>query len=246
MSKQIWSLSAECFKKLVKESKSWMGLLRKIDKNISHSGNSKTAKRRVKIEKLDTSHFNGNCWSKGMKLPQQSYSLEEILVENSNYSDRQRLKKKLIDANLIEDKCAVCGLEPEWNGKFLVLQLDHINGIHNDNRIENLRVICPNCHTQTDTFCGKTTYRLKFEPEPSHNFVFIDTCINCGKIISGKSNRCRKCAAIESNFKLRKVVRPSREQLLKDVAETNYSATGRKYGVSDAAIRKWIKNTSGK
>lgn len=81
--------------------------------------------------------------------------LEEILIKDSKYSNRQSLKKKLIKFSLMEDVCAVCGCPPIWNGKPLVLQLDHINGVGDDNRIENLRIICPNCHTQTDTFCTK-------------------------------------------------------------------------------------------
>lgn len=58
----------------------------------------------------------------------------------------------------MEYRCSICGNTGEWNSKKLVLQLDHINGIHNDNRIENLRLLCPNCHSQTDTFCGKRVY----------------------------------------------------------------------------------------
>jgi hypothetical protein len=78
--------------------------------------------------------------------------LAEILVERSTYTNRQSLKKKLIKAGLKEDVCEICGQLPMWNNKPLVLQLDHINGVGDDNRIENLRIICPNCHTQTPTF----------------------------------------------------------------------------------------------
>lgn len=78
--------------------------------------------------------------------------LEQVLVEHSTYTNRQSLKRKLIKAGLKKNECEVCGNDPEWNGLPLVLQLDHINGVGDDNRIENLRIICPNCHTQTDTF----------------------------------------------------------------------------------------------
>ena len=81
----------------------------------------------------------------------------EIFVENSKYTNnRIELKKKALRAGYLPDNsCSICSQGPVWNGKPLVLQLDHINGINNDNRPENLRLLCPNCHTQTDTFAGK-------------------------------------------------------------------------------------------
>ena len=79
---------------------------------------------------------------------------EEIFVENSSYA-RHNLKKRILRFNLIPFICSECDLSDEWNGKKIVLQLDHINGINNDNRIENLRFLCPNCHSQQDTFAAK-------------------------------------------------------------------------------------------
>lgn len=81
---------------------------------------------------------------------------KDILVDNSNYTNRFRLKIRLIRAGLLEDICYVCKQVPVWNGEPLTLQLDHINGKSLDNRIENLRMICPNCHSQTKTFSGKS------------------------------------------------------------------------------------------
>jgi Zn finger protein HypA/HybF involved in hydrogenase expression len=78
---------------------------------------------------------------------------EEIFSEKSTY-ERKDLKKKIIKENLLEYKCSKCGIF-EWFGSPLSLQLDHINGINNDNRLENLRFLCPNCHTQTPTWGNK-------------------------------------------------------------------------------------------
>jgi hypothetical protein len=80
-----------------------------------------------------------------------------------------------------EEKCEICEIGNEWNGKPLTLQLDHINGIHLDNRIENLRILCPNCHSQTATFCGR-------------NVSTKNRCLDCNKKISKSSKRCLDCA----------------------------------------------------
>jgi hypothetical protein len=66
-----------------------------------------------------------------------------------------KLKKRLLEEGFLVNKCSECGLSDTWNGNPIVLQLDHINGINNDHRLENVRLLCPNCHSQTDTWCGK-------------------------------------------------------------------------------------------
>jgi hypothetical protein len=81
----------------------------------------------------------------------EKYTHEEVFVKDSSYT-RHCLKKRIIDNNFIEYICACCGLGPEWNGKPMTLILDHINGINNDNRLENLRFVCSNCDCQLDTY----------------------------------------------------------------------------------------------
>lgn len=113
------------------------------------------------------------------KKKPKKYPLDEILVVNSKFSHKQRLVYKLLEEKLIEHKCNMCRICPVWQEKTLVLQLDHINGTNNDNRIENLRLLCPNCHSQTDTYGGKNIFRHK--------------CISCNKKINGKYDRCNEC-----------------------------------------------------
>lgn len=135
----------------------------------------------------------------------------------------------MIDEGIKQDRCEICGQGNTWNDKLLVLQLDHINGIHTDNRLENLRIVCPNCHTQTDTFC---TRKLK-----RHNY-----CKDCGKEIAPKSTWCPECALKHNRVhKISPSDKPSKEELLQLIKEKPFTEIGRTYGVTDNAIRKWCK-----
>ena len=80
--------------------------------------------------------------------------LEDVLVENSEYQ-QSHLKRRLLASGILKNECATCGQGPEWMGRPLVMVLDHVNGIPNDNRIDNLRLLCPNCNSQTATYCAK-------------------------------------------------------------------------------------------
>ena len=121
--------------------------------------------------------------------------------------------------SLKKKECELCGQNENWHGKKMSLILDHINGIWNDNRIENLRIVCPNCNATLDTHCGKQKNKQKNEEYK--------------KMMNEK----------KLNFYIskRKVDRPEYQILIKEIEKIGYSATGRKYGVSDNAIRKWVK-----
>ena len=81
--------------------------------------------------------------------------LDDILMGKHPEYQTLRLKKRLLKECIIEYACVICGNTGTHNGKPLTLQLDHINGVNNDHRLSNLRLLCPNCHTQTDTYAGK-------------------------------------------------------------------------------------------
>ena len=162
------------------------------------------------------------------------YEMSDILVEDSRYRNRNTLKNKLIKNSLLEYKCSCCGNNGEWMGKSITLHLEHKNGKNNDNRLENLEFLCPNCHSQTSTYCGRNIIYEKIE----------NKC-ECGEKIEKNKKKCRKCVIMdikEKNKKNRKIKeRPVIEDILKNIEDHGYSKTGRIYGVSDNTIRKWIK-----
>lgn len=80
---------------------------------------------------------------------------EDILEGKHPQYPTNRVKQRIINEKYLKNICSECGLSETWNGKPIILHLDHINGVSNDHRLENLRLLCPNCHSQTDTWCGK-------------------------------------------------------------------------------------------
>lgn len=211
----------EELEQLVKTSNSFSEILRKQNKSVSGTA---VKILKDKLDNYEIPYLFLNEIDISKKIP-----LHEILVENRPYNSSD-LKKRLVKEGLKEDKCELCGCSNKWNGKPLILQLDHINGNHSDNRLENLRIVCPNCHSQTETFGNKRAKK--------HNY-----CIDCGCEISIKSTRCNSCASKHKNsFKVKPENRPSKKELLELIQNNPFTIIGNMYNVTDNTIRKWCKN----
>lgn len=186
-----------------------------------HGENYKLLQEKIKQDNLSLIKLKENKKSNstgGVSL----IDLNDVLVKNSLYS-RSSLKRRLIQENSLEYKCFICSNTGEWNGQKLTLELDHINGINTDNRLENLRFLCPNCHSQTDTYKGKNVKRIKVQ----------NKCINCNCDIRRTSTRCNKCAGL--NLLKFEVTKEELQNLINVYPMTKI---GKMFGVSDNAVKK--------
>src|SRR4051812_852996 len=190
------------------------------------------------VWQIPTEHFDPDAVRNAALRSNTSPPLDEILVRGSTPS-RARLKERLYREGLKQRACELCGQGEQWHGRRMSLILDHVNGDATDNRLENLRIVCPNCNATLETHCGRNA-RLLAER----------SCAVCGASFWPKRDEQRHCSrrcgqradrSGRPQLALRRAERPPREQLLAEIDELGYSAVGRRYGVSDNAIRKWVR-----
>ena len=217
-------------KEYIEEAVSKSLTIKECLKNIGiapKGSNYKSLHKWTKFYNIDISHFEAErVRLEGMrKISKENIiPLEKILVENSSYS-RTHLKARLYIVGLKKRNCEICNQDEYWNSRKMSLILDHINGVSDDNRLENLRILCPNCNATLDTHAGKNNKKEKKK-------YFC----KCGELITKTAKNCKLCSA---KIK-RKVERPSIEMLKEEVKSIGYKKMGIKYGVSDNSIRKWI------
>ena len=209
-----------------------------------------------KIEKLNinTDHWLGQAHLRGKTHSWLSKTpIENLLVYGT--TPGPSFRKRLVKEGFLEKKCydSRCGIT-DWYGSPISLQLEHINGDHLDNRIENLIFLCPNCHSQTDTFCRKksafqaekissknTNQKIVTLQKPHKQVREPKLCADCSVQISAKSKRCGACFHKQAFPHAFKIEWPTNDDLLEMLKTSNFSAVARKLGVSDNAIRKRLK-----
>ena len=154
MGKRSWT--EKQLKEAVVNSRSIRQILRGLGLKEA-GGNYRQIKKYLKMYKISTEHLKGKGWSKGAKgIRRPQISLRKILIKNSSFQSF-KLKKRLIADGLMEPKCQECGWSEKSKDGRLPLELDHINGDSHDNRLENLRILCPNCHSLKPTHRGSNT-----------------------------------------------------------------------------------------
>lgn len=122
---------------------------------VSHRNRCHSNPDRVRYRRSPNAGQQKGCtpWNKGQKstIDKWASPLDDVLIENSTYA-RSALRRRILKLDIIPYQCALCGIGPEWQGKPMPLILDHINGINNDHRLNNLRFVCSNCDTQLPTY----------------------------------------------------------------------------------------------
>ena len=178
--------------------------------------------------------YSGNQSHKGQQI-QRTYKTAIEYIESGSIVKSYLLKQKLVRDGLKEDKCELCGVS-EWLNVKLPLELHHKDGDHFNNDLDNLQILCPNCHSIQEGNAGANTGRYTQERQiqfPKETKV----CLDCGKKISPNAVRCKNCASIEKQKDI--CQRPDREELKSLIRSMPFVQIGKKYGVSDNAIRKW-------
>lgn len=222
-------------------------------------GNYRTINVLIKEHNLDSSHFVVQPWNKGQNVKGiTKQSLEEILVENSSHKNTYKLKERLINAGLKDYKCEICGYTDK-------VELHHINGDPTDNRLENLQMLCPNCHSKTDNYRAKNisgrihnvpeTYFMTDkevekrkeerkakkripEEQKKRKTKPLSICPICGKEF--KAEGSQKYCSVECYRQDVKGNRPPLIELINSFKEAgSFVQVAIKYGVSDNAVRKW-------
>lgn len=250
MRKRRWT--KKILEEAVKESASVAGVLRCLQLP-QVGGNHVLISKRIREYGIDCSHFTGRAHQRGKPAVNRKSSKERLVMgaAEDNRVEASRLRRALVEIGR-PYKCAGCGLDPIWNERPLVLHVDHIDGQWWNNLPENLRFLCPNCHSQTDTFCSRNHHRRKpplytvpkkpvlQRPAPKPRIRVPPPICKCGALLSKQAKSCAPC----SHRAQERIEWPDSTRLQEMVNGSSYLAVGRELGVSDNAVRKRLRNHS--
>jgi len=250
--------------KVVQSCSRWADLCRALElKPIG--GNYLKVKELIKDNNIDVSHFSSEPWNKGKKIKSESYyytDLKDLLVENSPHRTSSKLKNRLFKEGLKQERCECCGLVD----KTITLDLHHINGNPTDNRLENLQILCPNCHSKTSNFRGKNTrihnnaselilsdkeVKQRRQEKLVKRRVPADQrkikplenikCLHCDKEFKPKEKKTKYCC-VECYRAANSSNRPSILELINSFRQhKTFTKVAKVYGISDNGVRKWCR-----
>lgn len=186
--------------------------------------NSRTLKRKIAFYKIDISHFTFSAKQRGEPKPLESY------LTMGSHCKQALLKQRLFREGYKQNACEICGII-EWNGRPLTMQIHHKDGDNTNNTLDNLIIICPNCHAQTENYRGNAN------PKAENIKKY---CQDCGREISRTSIRCLSCASKKRNKDPRISMTVEEYNEYKRCGYPN-TKIAKIFGVTETAIRKWRK-----
>lgn len=225
------NVSDKEFIDVVKTSNTVIGVLRKL-KVAPYGRNYSSFNSRVIQLGLDTSHFINNY--SGRSIHTKKTPTNVLFSKNNRRAYGGQLKRRLISEGIKRYVCESCG-NSEWKGLPIPLETHHRDGDNFNNEIENLELLCPNCHSFTENY-------RKGNKSPNKRIEGEYKCSVCGVTVSSNGVKCRDCYDKERRDKSKK---PDRLTLLKDLSDRSYGVwerVGRKYHVSGNAVKKWARN----
>lgn len=212
-------------------AKSISDVVKNLGMNVN-TGNRRTVKYLAKLYELELPIWNP---SDSTKRAVESITIpDEDWFQKNTKRHGQRSKQRLIKMGLV-DQCVECGIGPEWNGKHITLQLDHIDGDKFNNLRDNLRILCPNCHSQTHTF-GSSSLGSKSGVSKRQRYSY---CVDCNRETHKNAARCSSCEYVRRVGKT-KIKYPEIDKLVLMIKNSSFSAVSRDLGCSDNAIRKHL------